>query len=287
MEVRITNDRGEPAPFGEVGEITVGSCFLARGYWGNPDLTQARFSSDPGRPAWRWYRTGDLGRRHADGNIEFLGRRDEQVKVRGFRVELGEIETVLAAHPKVRGAVTLARADAPGQQRLVAYVVPRDESAAPTHSELRAFLEGRLPGYMVPGTSVVLDRFPLTPSGKVDRRALPAPDGGRPWQEGCNVAPRNPMEDQVASIWREVLGLDRVGIHDNFFDLGGHSLAAARVAARLEDALQVEVRARALFETPTIAALAAKIEADRHGPAPVVPALRPRSAKRGITAGRR
>jgi hypothetical protein len=195
-----------------------------------------------------------------DGNIEFLGRVDHQVKIRGYRIELGEIEVVLGQAPSVREAVVLARADGAGSRQLVAYVVPAGEKL-PTIGALRSWLRRNLPGYMVPSAFVFLDALPLTPNGKVDRRALPAPAVTRPDLEEAFVAPRTPLEKVVAGIWTEVLGLDRVGVHDDFFELGGHSLLATRVVSHLRDALQVELPLRSLFEAPTIDGLVGLLSA--------------------------
>jgi acyl carrier protein len=230
---------------------------LARGYLNRPALTAEKFIENPfsDEPGARLYRTGDLARYLPDGNIEFLGRVDYQVKIRGFRIELGEIEAVLDQHPAVRKVVVLAREDTPGDKRLVAYLVPNQEQAH-TASELRMFLKEKLPEYMVPSAFVTLDALPLTPIGKVDRRALPAPDRSRPELGGTFVAPRTSVEERLAGIWAQVLGLERVGIHDNFFELGGHSLLATRVISRTCDAFRVELPLRSLFEAPTVADLA-------------------------------
>ncbi|MEW5930969.1 MAG: amino acid adenylation domain-containing protein [Gemmatimonadota bacterium] len=247
----------EPAPAGVPGELYIGGVGVVRGYLNRPDLTAERFVPDPHRgvPGARLYRTGDVGRRRADGEIEFLGRRDFQVKVRGFRVELGEIEAVLRGHPQVREAVVLLREDVPGQQRLVAYVTGR-AGAEPTAAELRARAAERLPEYMVPGACVVLDRLPTTANGKIDRRALPAPERS----EDAYVAPRTAMEELLAGIWAEVLGLERVGVTESFFDLGGHSILATQVIARVRRTLGMEVPLQALFETPTVEVLARTME---------------------------
>src|SRR5262249_1198864 len=193
-----------------------------------------------GGPARRLYRTGDRARYLADGNIEFLGRLDDQVKIRGYRIELVEIEAALARHPSVRHAVVLAREDAAGERKLVAYVVPH-ESAAPKTSELRTLLKQKLPRHMIPSRFVLLDLFPLKPNGKVDRKALPAPDQSRPELELGYQAPRTPTEEMLAEIWREVLKLERVGVYDNFFNLGGHSLIATQVVSRIRDACQTNI----------------------------------------------
>jgi len=210
----------------------------------------------------RLYKTGDLVRYRADGNIEFLGRIDHQVKVRGFRIELGEIEAVLGGHPALREAVVVVREDVPGDKRLVAYVVPAGETA-PTVGELRSYLRQQLPEYMVPSAFVTLEALPLSPSGKVDRKALPAPDRSRPELEREYVAPRNETEAKLAAICAELLGLEQVGVYDNFFELGGHSLLATQFISRLRDTFHIELPLRSLFEHPTVADLAGRVEALR------------------------
>jgi len=209
------------------------------------------------------------------GDIEFLGRLDSQVKLRGFRIELGEIEAILTRHPGVREALVLLREDMPGDRRLVAYIVP-DRQPAPPSSALRRSLQEHLPAYMVPAVFVVLETLPLTPNGKVDRRALPAPESGRLASEGTFVAPRTPVEEALAAIWSQVLGLEQVSIYDNFFDLGGHSLKAAQLMSRLRDTLQVELPLRAIFATPTVAGLADAViqrQIEETGPEDVVRVL--------------
>jgi len=244
---------------------------VARGYLNRPELTAERFIPDPftspSVPGARLYKTGDLARYLPDGNIEFLGRVDHQVKVRGFRIELGEIEAALGQHPELRESVVIVREDVPGDKRLVAYVVPKDEGSETEDegppsfvSELRGFLKEKLPDYMVPSVFVPLDALPLTPTGKVDRRALPAPDGLRPELEREYVAPRTPTEEKLVAICAELLGIHRVGVYDNFFDLGGHSLLATQFISRVRTAFGVEVPLRSLFEHPTIAELAQEIE---------------------------
>ncbi|MFI0348970.1 amino acid adenylation domain-containing protein [Actinomadura sp. 9N407] len=245
-----------PVPPGVPGELYVAGDGLARGYLRRPDLTADRFVACPfGRPGERMYRTGDLVRWNRDGQIEYLGRLDHQVKVRGFRIELGEIEIALAAHPRVTQSVVVAREDAAGDTVLVGYVtgVPGDPVDP---AELRAFTAGTLPGYMVPSAVVVLDAMPLSPNGKLDRAALPAPDLSAP---AVSRAPRDAREEILCGIFAEVLGVRRVGLHDGFFDHGGDSLKATRVVARARAALGVELAVRALFETPTVAGLAAHI----------------------------
>jgi acyl carrier protein len=254
----------ELAPDGTPGELCVGGSILARGYLGRPDLTAERFVPDPWspEPGARLYRTGDLVRRLAGsgrGDLEYLGRIDHQVKIRGFRVELREVESALGLHPEVAEAVVAAREDTPGDRRLAAYVVPRRAGAAPGAAELRAFLKERLPDYMVPAAFVALDALPLNASGKVDRRALPAPERGRV-EAAEYVAPRTAAEETVAAVWQQVLGLDRVGATDNFFDLGGHSLLLPQVMHRLRTAFQVEIPLRALFDEPTLEGLALAVE---------------------------
>jgi non-ribosomal peptide synthetase component F len=248
------------AGVGEVGEVYVRSPHLARGYIGDPALTEERFITNQltGDPADRLYRTGDLGRYLPDGNVEPLGRADLQVKIRGFRVELKEIEAVLAAHEAVRDVAVIAREDVAGERRLVAYVVGRPERA-PVGGELRAYLKGRLPEYMIPAAFVALDALPLTPNGKLDRRALPAPDRARPETSDGFVAPRNSTEAALAEIWAEVLSVETVGVEDNFFDLGGHSLLVIQVLSRVRRSFHVEVPLRELFESPTVAALAVSV----------------------------
>jgi amino acid adenylation domain-containing protein/thioester reductase-like protein len=247
----------QPVPVGVTGELHIGGLGLARGYLARPDRTAERFLPHPfsRRSGERLYRTGDRARWSRDGEIEFLGRGDEQVKIRGFRVETREIEALLAEHPGVREAVVVARDSPTGEKRLVAYAVLHGEPDA-TPGELRAFLEARLPPYMMPAALLLLDRLPLTPNGKVDRRALPAPDVGRPEWTGAYVEPRTQTEIEIARIWAEELHLDRVGARDNFFAIGGHSLLAAKVMARLRGRLQLDLSLRELFRNPTVAALA-------------------------------
>jgi amino acid adenylation domain-containing protein len=255
----LDRDRN-PVPVGVAGEVYISGAGLARGYRNRPGATAEKFVPDPygGEPGARMYRTGDLARRRSSGDVEFLGRADHQVKVRGFRIELGEIEAALAQHPDVRERVVVAREDHPGERRLTAYLVPA-VGQSPTTSELRRFLQGKLPDYMVPSAFVILDALPLNANGKVDRHALPAPGQARPELEGGFVPPRDPVEEAVAGVWAAVLGMERVGVHDNFFDLGGHSLLVIRLATRLRDAFGVDLSLRSLFEAPTVAGTAAAI----------------------------
>ena len=250
-----------PVPVGVPGELYIGGVGLARGYLNRPALTAERFIPHPFSEAAgaRLYRTGDLVRYLADGRLEFLGRTDQQVKIRGLRMELGEIEALLRQHPAVQGSVVLAREDTPGDKRLAAYVVPRmGQDLSP--GELRRFLQGKLPEYMVPATIRLLAALPLTPHGKVDRRALPHPEQSRADSEGAYVAPRTYVETMLADIWAEVLRVDRVGIEENFFELGGHSLLATQLMHRVQEAFQVTPPLRSLFEEPTIAHLASVID---------------------------
>ncbi|HLL48541.1 MAG TPA: amino acid adenylation domain-containing protein, partial [Longimicrobiaceae bacterium] len=262
----VLDPRMLPMPIGVAGELYVGGAGLARGYLDRPGLTAERFVPDPfsGEAGARLYRTGDRVRWMADGTLEYLGRLDVQVKVRGFRIELGEIEVRLAEHPHVREAVVLAREDAPGDRRLVAYVV----GAVETHA-LRAYLRQSLPEYMVPSAFVALERLPLTPNGKLDRKALPAPDLAS--AEEKYVAPRTPVEEVLAGIWAEVLRLERVGVEESFFELGGHSLLATRVVSRVRELFAVEVPLRALFKGPTVAELAVRVGEMWRAELPVLP----------------
>jgi amino acid adenylation domain-containing protein len=265
VEARVLDDERRPVVEGGEGELYIGGVALARGYLHRPELTTERFVADPqaSDPAARLYRTGDLVRWLPDGALEFLGRKDAQVKIRGYRVELGEIEGALRGHGAVRDAAVAMREDVPGDKRLVAYVVARE--GAPAASALREFLQGRLPDYMVPSAFVVLPAFPLTPSGKVDRRALPAPDRSRPELATPYVEPRSAVERAVAAVWCEVLRVDRVGVDDNFFELGGNSLLAMPLMIRLQPQGALPLPVVRLFEYPTVRALAGYLTAGAGG----------------------
>jgi len=255
-------------PRGVMGELLIGGVGLARGYVNRPALTAEKFVPDPfgQESGGRLYRSGDLARYLPNGTIEYLGRIDHQVKIRGFRIELGEIEAVLQQHAAVREAVVVAREEAPGANRLVAYLVS-EQKPAPTVSELRSFMLKSLPEYMVPAVFVLLEALPLTPNGKVDRRALPAPSEDRPEVEDRYVGPRNSTEEVLAGIWSEVLRVARVGVEDNFFELGGHSLLATQIISRIRDHFRVELPLRVFFERPTVAGLAEIVDRQAGRPA--------------------
>jgi amino acid adenylation domain-containing protein/FkbM family methyltransferase len=282
-EVYLLDENLEPVPVGVNGEVYIGGDGLARGYLNAAALTAEKFVPHPfpiGEPGARLYRTGDLARYLADGRIEFIGRRDQQVKIRGFRIELGEIEVALSQHPAVREVAVMAREDVPGDRRLVAYIVS-DREPAPTTTELRSFLLERLPEYMIPLAFVLLGELPLTTNGKVDRRSLPAPEQARPDMGEAFVAPRTPLEQALADIWCEVLGVERVGMHDDFFELGGHSLLATQVVSRVRETFQINLPLRALFESPTVETLAGIIEQSAGDEAtPRRPSIMP-AARRG------
>jgi len=261
LRLHVLDPNMEPAPYGVIGEVYVGGDGLARGYLNRPDLTAERFVADPfasgERADSRLYRTGDLARRCPGGEVVYLGRADDQVKIRGFRIEPGEIEAVLACCPGVRQAVVVARAEASGEKRLVAYVVP-ESGALRTLDVVRGFLMERLPDYMVPSTFLFLEAMPATPGGKVDRRALPVPERARPDLEGGYVAPGTPVEKAIADIWAEVLGLETIGIDDNFFALGGDSIRCIQVRAKAGEA-GIDITLQQMFAHQTIRGLAAEL----------------------------
>jgi acyl-CoA synthetase (AMP-forming)/AMP-acid ligase II/acyl carrier protein len=253
----------QPVPIGATGEIYIGGEGVALGYLNRPELNSQRFISDPfdrGSVA-PIYRTGDLGRWRPDGAIEFVGRNDTQVKIRGYRVELGEIEARLSSYQDIEESVVLAREDVPGRKRLVAYLIPKKRAVLDVES-LRVHLGRLLPDHMVPAAFVTLDRWPLTANGKLDRRALPAPEAGayanRPYE-----APTGDIEELLAQVWQDVLGVRRVGRRDNFFELGGHSILAMQVMTRLRSRLSIEIPMKLLFQFPTLEPFAVKIEERR------------------------
>jgi amino acid adenylation domain-containing protein len=259
-QVYILDRYLQPVPIGVMGELQIGGDCLAKGYLNRPDLTAAKFIANPfsDNPNARLYKTGDLARYLPDGNIEYLGRIDNQVKIRGFRIELGEIEALLVKHPAVSAVAVIVREDVPGDPRLVAYIVV-ERVQPPTINLLREFLANQLPSYMIPAAFVLLDLLPLTPTGKIDRRALPALDPTSTQPENNFVAPSNPTQEILANIWSQILRVDRIGIHDNFFELGGHSLLATQVISRIRQEFAIEIPLQALFEQPTIASLSDRI----------------------------
>ncbi|MGN9762080.1 amino acid adenylation domain-containing protein, partial [Streptomyces sp. SD31] len=274
LRVYVLDDRLRPTAPGVTGEMYVAGAGLARGYLGRPGLTADRFPADPyaarfGETGTRMYRTGDLARRRTDGGLDYLGRADQQVKIRGFRIELGEIEAVLAAHSSVDDVTVVPREDVPGDLRLVAYVVTgADVSARALHDHAAA----QLPDYMLPSAFVTLDALPLTPNGKLDSKALPAPAHSG---QVTGRAPRGPREEILCSLFVEVLAVPRLTIDDNFFDLGGHSLLATKLAGRIRSTLGVELSVRQLFETPTVAGLAAALDRAEHARTPLTAGERP------------
>jgi acyl carrier protein len=261
--VYVLDEQLEPVPAGVPGELYVGGAGVTRGYHGRPELSAERFLPDPFRPGGRVYRTGDRVRWLPDGELEFLGRTDHQVKVRGFRVEPGEIEAALLAQDGVREAVVVVRGEG-AAQRLAAYVV--GEGAADA-ARLRDGVRERLPEHMVPAAFVALDSFPLTPNGKVDRAALPEPRWGSAREY---VAPRDETEARLCELWSEVLGVERVGAHDSFFDLGGHSLTATQLISRVRESLGREITFRTLVQAPTVAELALAVAASGGGEEPAI-----------------
>jgi amino acid adenylation domain-containing protein len=259
-QIHVLDPQFRPVAVGFAGELFIGGSGVARGYYNRAELTADRFVPDPFSrvPGARMYRTGDGARYLPDGRLEYLGRLDHQVKVRGFRIELGEIEAVLAECAGVRQAVALVREDVPGDPRIVAYIEP-EQGATVEAGALRAHAATRLPRYMHPSHYVTLDALPLTPNGKVDRASLPAPDGGRQSAEAY-VAPQGEVEEKIAKAWSDVLGVDRVGMTDNFFDLGGHSLLLMRVAARVKEQFKIELPLRVMFEAPTVGGIAERVK---------------------------
>ncbi|MFE5140466.1 non-ribosomal peptide synthase/polyketide synthase [Streptomyces fagopyri] len=284
IRAHVLDDRLRPTPVGVPGELYLAGEGLARGYLGRPALTAERFTADPyGTPGTRMYRTGDLARRRADGTLEFLGRADEQVKLRGFRIEPGEIESAVTTHPSVAAAAVVVREDTPGARRLVAYVVPAGPGTTDP-AALRAHLAAGLPEHMLPAAFVPLDALPRTVNGKLDRAALPAPDstataGGR--------MPRTPREEMLCEQFAAVLGVERVGVDDDFFALGGHSLLAMRLVSRVRATLDAEVSLRTVFDAPTVARLAARLDETRAPARPALTADRARPERLPLSSAQR
>jgi aryl carrier-like protein len=269
-QIYILDKYLNPVPIGITGELYIAGDGLARSYFNRPELTAEKFIPNPfsSKPGARLYKTGDLARYLPDGNIEFIGRIDHQVKIRGFRIELGEIEAVISEHSDVQSVVVLVPEDENGNKRLVAYLVLEQQRTNLKSSDLRNYLEEKLPHYMVPSTFVILESLPLTPNGKVDRKALPKPDQMQLELAETYVAPRNLIEQILAEIWSEVLGLKQIGIHDNFFELGGDSILTIQVISKADRA-GLSLTPKQLFTHQTIAKLAAV--ADPTEPIPIEP----------------
>jgi len=275
----VLDSNAQPVPMGVPGELFIGGDGVARGYYKRPDLTTERFLPDPFRdsPGARMYRSGDLVRRLPSGDLEFLGRLDGQIKLRGFRIELGEIESALAQHPSVKQASVVVREDVPGDKRLVAYLLP-NAGGIPAAGQLRTFLLTTLPDYMVPAGFITITAIPLTPNGKIDRKALPAPDWANQARATSYVEPRNATEKQMADIWAEVLRLEKVGINDNLFELGADSLHVFQIVARANKA-GLDVKPRQILQFRTISGILAELDKTR-GVASQAPVLAPVSRSR-------
>jgi acyl-CoA synthetase (AMP-forming)/AMP-acid ligase II/acyl carrier protein len=262
LELYVLDQRQQRVPIGVTGEIYIGGAGVAKGYLNRQDLTAERFVPNPftsdGQSPSRLYRTGDLARFLPDRDIEYLGRIDHQVKIRGFRVELGEIETNLTSHPAIRESIVVAHAQN-AATTLVAYIVT-DRDSPPATDDLRAYLRQRLPDYMLPASFISMEEMPLTPNGKVDRKALPEPDTSRPVLTKGYVPPETEIEQRMAEIWQKVLGLEKVGRHDNFFDLGGDSISVMKMMICVSQVLGVETPPKTLFEMPTLADFAGSVE---------------------------
>jgi amino acid adenylation domain-containing protein len=257
-DVTLLDEAGNEVGFNQVGEIVVRSRYLSLGYWRQPDLTQAKFKPDPHGGDMRRYFTGDLGLMLPDGCLVYKGRKDFRVKIRGYGVEIAEVEKFLRDHPAISGAVVVARPNEFGEARLIAYFTSNDRPG-PGTSELRIFLKQTLPEYMIPSSFVLLETLPLTASGKVDRQSLPGPDSSRPELDTPYVEPETAVEKELAKMWAEVLGVEQIGIHDNFLDLGGHSLMATQIISRVINRFRVELPVKSLLEAPTVAEMAAVI----------------------------
>lgn len=266
-QLYILDSNLQPVPAGVKGDLYIGGAGVARGYFNRPELTQKKFIPDPfsGQSGARLYKSGDLARYRQDGTLEYLGRVDDQVKVRGYRIELGEIEAALAAHPKVQSCTILALEETPGNKQLVAYAVPQVNQSL-VADDLKEFLKQSLPEYMVPAQFVFLDSFPLTQNGKIDRKALPAPSHANVSAAHEFVAPRNETERKVAAMWVELLKVEKIGIHDDFFDLGGHSLMAIKALSRIREEFDVDLPLATLLQAPTVAQLAALLHKEDFAP---------------------
>jgi amino acid adenylation domain-containing protein len=262
-EILLLDDNGDAVGFDQIGEIAVKSRYLSSGYWRQPSLTAAKFVTDPAQGDERIYLTGDLGRMSPDRCLYHLGRKDFQVKIRGYRVDVGEVETAMLHHDQVKEVAVVGRKDNSENTRLVAYFVPAGK-IGPSVSTLRKFLSQKIPDYMIPSAFISLDRLPLTPTGKINRRLLPAPKRSRPELETAMAAPRNEVEKELVQIWAEVLELNELGVHDSFFDLGGDSLSASRIVSSVIQHFQFEIPVKALFQSPTIAEMATIIDEHRH-----------------------
>jgi acyl carrier protein len=260
-QIYILNEHLQQVPIGETGELYIGGAGVARGYLNRPELTEERFIQHPfsSDPHARLYKTGDLSRYLPDGQIVFMGRSDYQIKIRGFRIEPDEIVAVLNEHPAVQTSIVVAREDLGGDKQLVAYIVPTAEINV-SASSLQDMLAARLPAYMIPTTFVLLESLPFTPNGKVDRSALPVPDVLNTIRDEVATAPSTPIEEQLVILLAPLLGLAQVGIDDNFFMLGGHSLLGTQLIARIADTFGVTMSLRTLFEAPTVRELSAEIE---------------------------
>jgi acyl carrier protein len=262
MEIVLLDDAGNLVRAGDAGEVAVKSRYLACGYWRRPELTNEKFRDDPDGGEERVYLTGDQGRAESDGCLFHLGRKDDQIKVRGYRVEVAEIEAALLRLGYFTKAFVTLRERGSAEKSLVAYLVP-EKRPAPTSSALRKALAATLPNHVIPAVFVMLDSMPLTPTRKVDRNALPEPGNDRPEMDTPFVAPGTAVEGALAKNWRDVLSLDQVGIHDNFFELGGDSLAAIRMVSRVVQMFGIELPIKALIDSPTVAAMAGVIEGNQ------------------------
>jgi acyl carrier protein len=262
VEIYIVDDSFNPLPCGEVGELYIGGAGVGRGYVNSPELTARKFVPDPfsNRPDARLYRTGDLGRRLPDGQIEFVGRVDDLLKIRGYRVEPNEIIAVLNTYPAVQASAVIGRTNGTNNQHLVAYLVLKHDQTRPTATQLRELLLGRLPDYMVPSIFVVVPDLPVTTNGKVDRAALPPPDASATLPNENYASPHTVLEEKLSGLVSDLLGVARVGVNDNFFLIGGHSLFGTQLIARIQDTFGVDLSLRSVFESPTVALLAQQVE---------------------------